>query len=49
VGVYLRRAGAPYILLAMFVVMMTAGLLWGGYGKVLAHGIVICLDCIGLF
>lgn len=48
-GVYLRRAGAPYMLLAIFVVVMTVGLLWGGYGKVLAHGIVVCLDCLGLF
>jgi hypothetical protein len=49
VSLDLRRAGAPYVFLALFAVMMTAGLLWGGYGKVLAHGIVICLDCIGLF
>ncbi len=43
-----RKARAPYILLALFVTMLVAGLLWGGFGKVLAGGIVICLDCIGL-
>ncbi len=48
-GGYLRKTGTPYILLAMFAIMLTARLLWGGYGKVLAHGIVVCLDCIGLF
>jgi len=39
---------APYILLAVFLVMLVTGLLLGGFGKVLANGAVICLDCIGL-
>jgi len=47
-GRFLRGAQVSYILLALFVTMLVAGLLWGGFGKVLAGGIVICLDCIGL-
>jgi hypothetical protein len=46
---FLKRVRAPYILLALFVVMLTVGLVWGGFAKVLANGVVICLDCIGLF
>jgi hypothetical protein len=44
----IKGVGASYILLALFVTMLVAGLMWGGFGKVLANGIVICLDCIGL-
>lgn len=43
-----RRAKAQYVLLAVLAGMLTAGLLLGGFGKVMANGIVICLDCIGL-
>jgi hypothetical protein len=39
---------APYVLLVVFVLMLITGLLLGGFGKVFVHGIVICLDCIGL-
>lgn len=35
-------------MLAVFVVMLVSGLILGGFGKVVANGIVICLDCIGL-
>jgi len=45
---FLRRAGSTYILIAVFVTMLTLGLLWGGFGKVLTNGVFICLDCIGL-
>jgi hypothetical protein len=44
----LIRAKVPYVLLVLFVGMLVAGLAWGGFGKVMANGIVICLDCIGL-
>lgn len=45
---FLRRAGGVYMLIAVLVTMLTLGLLWGGFGKVMVYGIVICLDCIGL-
>ena len=44
----LGRLSAPYVLLAIFLVMLVTGLLLGGFGKVFINGIVICLDCIGL-
>ncbi|MFH1149091.1 MAG: hypothetical protein V1748_01320 [Actinomycetota bacterium] len=44
----LIRAKASYLLLVLFVGMVLTGLAWGGFGKVMANGIVICLDCIGL-
>jgi hypothetical protein len=44
----LRAARLQYVLLVVFVAMITVGLLWGGFGKVLTNGIAICLDCIGL-
>ncbi len=46
-----RRLGSArvgYALVAGFALMILAGLLLGGFGKVVANGIVICLDCIGL-
>jgi hypothetical protein len=39
---------AGYLLLAVFAGMLILGLAWGGFSQVLANGIVICLDCIGL-
>ena len=45
---YLDRARAAWVLAAFFVAMITAGLLLGGFAQVLANGIIICLDCIGL-
>jgi len=45
---WLGRIRAPYLLLAIFLVMLVTGLLLGGFGKVFINGIVICLDCIGL-
>lgn len=38
-----------YFLLAAAVTMLILGLAWGGFGEVLAHGALVCLDCIGLF
>jgi hypothetical protein len=43
-----RRFKAPYVLAAVFIIMLVTGLLLGGFGKVMVNGIVICLDCIGL-
>lgn len=45
---FLRRIGAGYVLTVVFLSMLLAGLLLGGFNQVLANGIVICLDCIGL-
>ncbi len=45
---YLKRARVSYVLLTFFVTILLLGLVWGGFGKVLANGIVVCLDCIGL-
>jgi len=45
---FLRKIQATYLLAVIFLSMFLAGLLSGGFGKVLANGIVICLDCIGL-
>jgi hypothetical protein len=28
--------------------MLLLGLVWGGFGEVMANGILVCLDCIGL-
>lgn len=39
---------AGYALLVVFAGMLALGLAWGGFATVLANGIVICLDCIGL-
>jgi hypothetical protein len=37
-----------YVLISVFITMVALGLVWGGFGEVLANGIFICLDCIGL-
>jgi hypothetical protein len=44
----LTRVRSAWVLAAVFATMLVAGLLLGGFGQVLANGIVICLDCIGL-
>ncbi|MBN1288954.1 MAG: hypothetical protein JXA49_04880 [Actinobacteria bacterium] len=44
-----NRIKYQYILLFLFVAMLSLGLSLGGFGKVLANGAVICLDCIGLY
>lgn len=44
----LKRIWPALILVATFTVLLAVGLLLGGYGKVMANAIVICLDCIGL-
>jgi hypothetical protein len=43
-----RRIKPAYFFIATFLVMLTLGLLWGGFGKVFTNAAVICLDCIGL-
>lgn len=43
-----KRAGTTYALIAVLVAMLVLGLLWGGFDKVLANGVIICLECIGL-
>lgn len=45
---WLRRARAPYVLMLLFVLMLVSGLMLGGFDRVLANGVIICLDCIGL-
>jgi hypothetical protein len=32
----------------LFVLMLVSGLMLGGFDRVLANGVIICLDCIGL-
>ena len=38
----------PWILLALSLVLMAAGLLLGEYKTVLEKAITVCLDCIGI-
>lgn len=38
----------PWILLAVSLAVMTAGLLLGEYNKVLEKAVTVCLDCIGI-
>jgi hypothetical protein len=38
----------PWILLALSIAVMTAGLLFGEYRTVLEKAITVCLDCIGI-
>jgi len=38
----------PWILLALSIAVMTAGLLLGEYRTVLEKAITVCLDCIGI-
>lgn len=43
------RIKSSYILLVLFITLFSLGLAFGGFGKVLANGAVVCLDCIGLY
>lgn len=43
-----KRIRPAYILIAFFTLVLVLGLVWGGFGKVMANAVVICLDCIGL-
>lgn len=43
-----RKMKPVHVLLVLFATMVVLGLLWGGFGKVLANGILVCLDCIGI-
>lgn len=45
----IQRMRPVFVVLAVFLALLLAGVLWGGFGRVMAHGIVICLDCIGVF
>lgn len=38
----------PWVLLAVSLVVMVAGLLLGEYRTVLEKAITVCLDCIGI-
>jgi len=38
----------PWVLLAVFLVLMVAGLLLGEYRMVLEKAVTVCLDCIGI-
>lgn len=38
----------PWVLLAVFLVLMVAGLLLGEYKMVLEKAVTVCLDCIGI-
>ena len=38
----------PWILLALSIGVMTAGLLLGEYRTVLEKAVTVCLDCIGI-
>ena len=38
----------PWVLLALSLIVMTAGLLLGEYKTVLEKAITVCLDCIGI-
>ncbi len=38
----------PWILLTVFLGLMTVGLLLGEYRTVLEKAVTVCLDCIGI-
>jgi hypothetical protein len=42
------RRKLPWVLLAVSLVVMVAGLLLGEYRTVLEKAITVCLDCIGI-
>jgi hypothetical protein len=42
------RRRLPWILLAVFLLLMVAGLLLGEYRAVLEKAVTVCLDCIGI-
>lgn len=52
-GVYMRsifrRIRLAYVVLFVFLSLLMAGVLLGGFGEVMANGVMICLDCLGLF
>jgi hypothetical protein len=43
-----RKRKLPWILLAVCLTVMAAGLLLGEYNKVLEKAVTVCLDCIGI-
>jgi hypothetical protein len=46
---YINGIKPVYLLMALFAVMLIAGLLLGGFGPVLTNARIICHDCIGIF
>ncbi len=42
------RRKLPWVLLAAFLAVMTAGLLLGEYRSALEKAVTVCLDCIGI-
>jgi hypothetical protein len=38
----------PWVLLAVSLALMAAGLLFGEYRAVLEKAVTVCLDCIGI-
>ena len=42
------RRKLPWILLALSLGAMIAGLVFGEYGAVLEKAVTVCLDCIGI-
>jgi Mg/Co/Ni transporter MgtE len=44
----MTRRRLPWVLLAVCLAVMAAGLLLGEYDKVLEKAVTVCLDCIGI-
>jgi hypothetical protein len=42
------RRKLPWVLLAVSLVLMVAGLVLGEYKVVLEKAVTVCLDCIGI-
>ncbi len=42
------RRRLPWVLLAVSLLVLAAGLLLGEYGTVLEKAVTVCLDCIGI-
>jgi len=42
------RSKAPYILLAIAVLLLLCGIFLGELGSVLRNATLLCLDCIGI-
>lgn len=44
----MKARAYPYLVLAVFVAMVAAGLAFDEFRSVLANAATICLDCIGI-
>jgi len=42
------RKKLPYILLAIFILLLLSGIFLGEVARVLQHATTVCLDCIGI-